>query len=117
MKITTNSDKIVSAVGESDISILSGKKYITNLNGTVTKNITLVGEKYMSDFSVLKDIIPFSVRKFIDDLEGEKDITTLLGEKDESPMLMGSGIEGFWHIRVDTTYFFADDTITTTDRN
>ena len=117
MKITTDSDKIVLETGEKDVSILSGKKNVADVSGTATKQITKSGEKDILQLSVLKNLLDLDGEKYQDDLDGEKHIPIIYGSTDKDPILLGEAFEGYWHIRVDTTYYFADDTLTTADRD
>jgi hypothetical protein len=119
MIIDVNSDKIVLESGEKNVSILSGKKEGNSilLLGNVDKNVTIDSEKDIPFLEGLKFIDDLEGLKFIDDLEGLKFIDTIFGETDKSPTLLGNASEGFWFIFADTTYFFADDTIITADRD
>lgn len=114
-----DTDKIVLESGERDISILAGQKHggSLNLTGKADKPVSLLGEKNVATFYGLKNITALSGLKHITDLAGLKHIATLYGQADKFPILYGEAGEGYWKIRVDTTYIRVDSTIITVDRD
>jgi hypothetical protein len=119
MNIQGDTDKIVLESGEKNITNLLGEKYggSTLLYGTVGKSTTLTGYKNIDTLSGLKNLSVLNGLKYLLDLLGKKYIDTLIGDTDKQASLFGEAIEGYWHIYVDSTYYFADSTIIKADRN
>jgi len=114
-----DTDKIVLESGEKEISILAGQKHGGSLNllGQADKTINLIGERDISTLFGMKNVASLSGLKHITDLSGLKDIATIFGQVDKAPVLYGEAGEGYWKIRVDTTYITVDSTTIGVDRD
>lgn len=119
MIVNGDTDKIVIESGEKNITNLLGEKYGGSvlLNGTVGKTTSLNGLKNISSLWGLKNLTSLNGLKYISNLAGKRYIDTLIGDTDKQAALFGEAIEGYWHIFVDSTYYYADSTLIKADRN
>lgn len=119
MNINGDTDKIVLESGEKNITNLLGNKYgnAILLYGAVGKTSSLTGEKNISSLNGLKNLTALNGLKYLIDLSGLKNISSLTGALNKNASLFGEAIEGYWHIHVDSTYYYVDSTIITVDRD